>query len=322
MSAQPALRISGLKRSFRGKRAVDGVDLRVERGEIMGFLGPNGAGKTTLMNMVMGLVRPDHGEIELLGVRGGARHQSVRLRVGYLQERPHIYPRMSARKYLEFFARLYGVPAAAGRVATVLERLGLAAVATQALGTYSRGMQQRVCLARAMLHEPEFLLLDEPTLGLDPSGIAEIREVLREMRAGGTTLFFSSHQLSEMEKICDRVTFMKDGQVVASGRLAELGPAISPTNTLQVELYEPVATVLEKIRSVAAVAAVRQTGCHSAEVTLKAQLSLDVRETRAALARDLAGLGMTVLAVSAATPTLEDLFLALAEQDVAKPGRG
>src|SRR5688572_17289088 len=110
MAADPALRIAGLTKSFRGKRAVDGVDLTVERGEILGFLGPNGAGKTTVMNIVMGLVLPDGGDVELLGVTGGARHRGVRLKVGYLQEKPRIYPEMPARAYLGLFARLYGVP--------------------------------------------------------------------------------------------------------------------------------------------------------------------------------------------------------------------
>jgi len=317
MSAEPALRIAGLTRSFRGKRAVDGVDLRVERGEIMGFLGPNGAGKTTVMNMVMGLVRPDGGEIELLGVRGGARDRGVRLRVGYLQEKPRIYPEMAARTYLEFFARLHGVPQPRQRVATVLDRVGLTAAADRALGTYSRGMQQRACLARVMLHEPEFLLLDEPTLGLDPSGVAGMRDILRGMRAAGTTLFFSSHQLAEMERICDRVAFMKDGKIVASGAPADLIPAGVSAGRLQVELYEVVGPALNAIRGLASVADVAEIGPHRAEISLAAPPA-DMRDARAALSRELAGIGLTVLSVGAAVPTLEDLFLAFTAPEGAK----
>lgn len=309
MSAPPALRVTGLTRSFRGKRAVDGVDLEVGRGEIMGFLGPNGAGKTTVMNMVMGLVRPDGGEIELLGVPGGAQHRGVRLRVGYLQEKPRIYPEMSARAYLEFFARLHGMPQPRQRVGAVLERVRLDNAADRPLGTYSRGMQQRACLARVMLHEPEFLILDEPTLGLDPSGVAEMRDILREMRAAGATLFFSSHQLAEMERICDRVAFMKDGKVVASGPPADLIPAGLQAGRLQVELYEPVAPALAAIRALDGVAKAVDTGRHSVEISLAAAPA-DMREQRAALARDLTGLGLTVLSVGAAAPTLEDLFIA------------
>jgi ABC-2 type transport system ATP-binding protein len=316
MAAEPALRIAGLTKSFRGKRAVDGVDLTVERGEILGFLGPNGAGKTTVMNIVMGLVRADGGAVELLGVQGGANHRGVRLKVGYLQEKPRIYPEMPARAYLDLFARLYGVAQPTKRIEAALERVGLAAAAHRPMGTYSRGMQQRACLARAMLHEPEFLILDEPTLGLDPQGVAEMRDILREMRTAGTTLFFSSHQLAEMERICDRVAFMREGRVVAAGRPAELVPASE--GVLEVELYEAVAPVLDAIRGLAQVADARETGSHTTEIVLAAGHAGDIREARAALARDLAGLGLTVLSVSAATPTLETLFLALAEPTAAR----
>lgn len=316
MPVEAALRISGLRKSFRGKRAVDGVDLCVERGEIMGFLGPNGAGKTTVMNIVAGLMPPDNGEIELLGVRVGARDRGVRMRLGYLQEKPRIYPEMSARTYLEFFARLYGVPQPAKRVPVVLERVGLAATAEQVLGTYSRGMQQRACLARAMLHEPDLLMLDEPTLGLDPTGVAEMRDVFRHMRAAGTTLFFSSHQLSEMERICDRVAFMNKGRLVACGRPADLVPANWASGAFEVEFHEPVAPAIEAIRKLGSVAAVRETGMHRAEVVIKARDS-GPGEARAALARDLTGIGLTVLAISAARASLEDLFLAFADRSAA-----
>lgn len=317
MRNEPALRITGLTRSFRGRRAVDGVDLRVERGEIMGFLGPNGAGKTTVMNMVMGLVRPDGGEIELLGVAGGARHRGVRLRVGYLQEKPRIYPEMSARAYLEFFARLHGVPEPRKRVAAVLERVELAQAADRALGTYSRGMQQRACLARVMLHEPEFLILDEPTLGLDPAGVAEMRDILREMRAAGATLFFSSHQLSEMERICDRVAFMKEGRVVASGAPVDLIPTGIPAIRIEVELYQPVRQALDAIRGLPEVTDAVETGRYQVEISL-ASAPADMREARAAFARDLAELGLTVLSVGSAAPTLEDLFLAFTAPEGAR----
>ena len=135
MAAEPALRIAGLTKSFRGKRVVDAVDMTVERGEILGFLGPNGAGKTTVMNIVMGLVRPDSGAVELLGVPSGASHRGVRLKVGYLQEKPRIYPEMPARAYLDLFARLYGVPEPKKRIDAALDRVGLAAAADRPMGS-------------------------------------------------------------------------------------------------------------------------------------------------------------------------------------------
>ncbi len=313
MTPTPALRISGLTRRFGGKRAVDGVDLTVMRGEILGFLGPNGAGKTTLMNLVMGLLRPDGGEIELLGVAGGVLDRSVRLRVGYLQEKPRIYPEMSARAYLELFARIYGVPAPKERVSRTLERVGLAGAADRTLGTFSRGMQQRACLARVMLHEPEFLLLDEPTLGLDPAGVAEMRDILLEMRRAGTTLFFSSHQLAEMERICDRVAFMKEGKLVATGTPSALLEETMP-DVLRVEIAEPVAPVLAALRGIDGVREVREAGVNVADFVCAPTGENDPRQARAALSRALTGLGLTVLSVGRAPASLEDVFLALARR--------
>jgi ABC-type multidrug transport system ATPase subunit len=310
MASEHALKISELTRSFGRKRAVDGVDLSVSRGEILGFLGPNGAGKTTLMNLVMGLLAPDGGEIELLGVKGGARTREVRLRVGYLQEKPRVYPEMSARAYLDLFARLYGVPDRAARVADVLARGGLSHAADRALGTYSRGMQQRACLARVMLHQPEFLLLDEPTLGLDPTGVAEMRDVLLDMRAAGTTLFFSSHQLAEMERICDRVAFMKDGRLVAAGTLAEMLPE-GQENVLTVDIAETISDRLDTLQGLPGCQSVRKTGPHTAELVMEPAAIEDERAARASISRALTERGLTVLAVGTASPSLEDIFLAL-----------
>lgn len=282
----------------------------------MGFLGPNGAGKTTVMNIAAGLLHPDEGAIELLGIHGGARGRDARLRLGYLQEKPRIYPEMSARAYLDFFARLYGVAEPAKRVAAVIERVGLGAVANQTLGTFSRGMQQRACLARVMLHKPEFLMLDEPTLGLDPSGVVDMRDIFRDMRAQGTTLFFSSHQLSEMERICDRVAFMNKGRLIALGRPADLVPAQGSSRTFRVELFEPAGSAVRAIGELTSVVDARETADHLVEVVVD-EVS-DIRKVRATLARDLTGIGLTVLSISTATASLEDLFLAFAEKDSAR----
>ena len=311
MISDTALAVRGLTKAFRRKVAVDGVDFSVRRGEIVGFLGPNGSGKTTVMNMVMGLIAPDAGQIDLLGERAGHRQTGVRLRIGYLQEKPRIYPEMTARGYLAFFARLYGVAAPDVRVGAVLDRVGLTAAADRRLSDFSRGMQQRACLARVMLHEPEFLVLDEPTLGLDPNGVADMRQIFRDMQAQGATLLFSSHQLAEMERVCDSVIFMRHGRVIAAGRPADLVPSLAGDAALVVEIYEPAEPHLAALCGLPGFAAVRLTGPTRLEIVLTPRGDSDPRAVRAMVARAISGLGLTVLNVGGTVPTLEDLFLGL-----------
>jgi ABC-2 type transport system ATP-binding protein len=311
MNALPALSVTGLTKSFRRKLAVDNVSLSVARGEIVGFLGPNGAGKTTVMNMVMGLVAPDAGRIDLLGEPDGYRRADVRMRIGFLQEKPRIYPDMTARAYLDFFAGLYGIPTPDARVTDVLNRVNLTAAADRKLGTFSRGMQQRACLARVMLHRPELLILDEPTLGLDPNGVAEMRAIFREMKAEGVTLLFSSHQLAEMERVCDSVIFMRAGRVIAAGRQADLLPALPEGDALSVELYEPVQPLVAGLSVMPGLASVRERGSHMLDVVLAPEVATDARGNRAWISRALSARGLTVLGVGAVAPSLEDLFLGL-----------
>lgn len=306
----PALAVTALSKSFGAKRAVEDATFSVARGETTGFLGPNGAGKTTVMNMIVGLTAPDSGAIELFGVPQGSRQRDLRVLLGYLQEKPRIYPEMTARAYLRFFADLYGIADAGNRVKEVIERVGLTAAADRRLGNFSRGMQQRACLARVMLHRPELLILDEPTLGLDPNGVADMRAIFREMKAEGVTLLFSSHQLAEMERVCDSVVFMRQGRVLATGRPGELLPAGLSAGSLQVELYELVAQCLEGIGRLPDVARVHQTGPHRLELVLRC-FPNDGRDARAHAVRVLSTAGYTVLSVDAATPSLEDIFIGL-----------
>lgn len=308
MSA-PVLSISGLTKGFRGRRVVDGVDMTVGQGQIVGFLGPNGAGKTTVMAMVMGLMVPDAGRIELFGTARPS--PSARLRMGYLQEKPSLYPEMTARSYLSLFARLHGVPYPMRRVGEVLERVGLLQAADRPMGSYSRGMQQRASLARVMLHAPEFLILDEPTLGLDPRGVADMRDIFREMRDQGTTLLFSSHQLAEIERICDAIIFLSQGKVIAAGSPAELLPSDALSDALLVETVEPADELRSRLSTVSAIADVTTCGTHHATIRLS-RSAADLTERRSELARTLIAAGLTPLSITARQQSLEDLFLTLA----------
>ncbi|MEU2613253.1 ABC transporter ATP-binding protein [Micromonospora sp. NPDC007271] len=206
------------KRYPGGVTAVDGLDLRVREGEVLGFLGPNGAGKTTTMRMLVGLVRPTSGSIRVLGRSPGTPEQLAK--VGALIESPAFYPHLSGRDNLRLAARYAGVPdTAADRV---LADVGLTDRAGSTFRTYSLGMKQRLGVAAALLKEPSLLILDEPTNGLDPAGVTDIRELLRELGRNGRTVLLSSHVLGEVEQICDRIVVIDGGRLIADGTPDEL----------------------------------------------------------------------------------------------------
>ncbi|HET7716866.1 MAG TPA: ABC transporter ATP-binding protein [Bauldia sp.] len=290
---------------------MDGVDFEVGRGEIVGLLGPNGAGKTTVLGMVAGLSVPDGGSIELFGFRDGPRHPAVRSRAGFLQEKPRIYPEMSARAYLMLFAEIFRTPRPRERVDRLLAEVGLTEAADKPLGFYSRGMQQRACLARAMLHEPEFLVLDEPTLGLDPNGVSEMRDIFLALNRRGVTLLFSSHQLAEMERICSHVILMDRGRIVAAGRKDELLPSYGDGRDLEVEIDADAARGARVLAGLAGVQSVAVTGTASLRLRLAEGAEGRSRIERIRISRALAEAGAAVLSVRSKDITLEDLFLEL-----------
>ena len=215
-----AIAARGLTKRYGDVAAVDGLDLTVERGELFGFLGPNGAGKTTTIRMVLGLILPTDGQVELFGEPVEIDRAPLG-RVGALVEEPAAWKYLSGRKNLEYFARAGsdgdGVRRRLARVEEVLAEVGLTAAADKRVKAYSQGMRQRLGLAQALLGEPELLVLDEPTNGLDPSGMREMRLLLRSLADRGITIFVSSHLLAEVEAMCDRVGVMAQGRLLAEG---------------------------------------------------------------------------------------------------------
>lgn len=211
------------QKGIGGRRlALNNLNLAVGAGEVFGFLGPNGAGKTTTMNVLLGFVPATSGEAFLFGVN--VREPIARRRIGYLPELTYYYKFLTAEELLRFYARVFGIPRAQAepRIDALLKLVELDAVRKRTIKTYSKGMQQRVGLAQALINNPDLLILDEPTSGLDPLGRMKVREIIQRLKNEGKTVFFSSHELGEVETVCDRVAIIHQGELKVQGSVAEL----------------------------------------------------------------------------------------------------
>lgn len=204
------------------KVALQGLDLKVNAGEVFGFLGPNGAGKTTTMNVLLGFVPPTSGTAYLFGV--DVRQPIARQRIGFLPELTYYYKFLTAEEILRFYAKIFGIPRAEAdrRIDSLIKLVELEHARSRPLKSYSKGMQQRVGLAQALINNPDLLVLDEPTSGLDPIGRMKVREIIQRLKNEGKTVFFSSHELGEVETVCDRVAIINQGGKKVEGRVDEL----------------------------------------------------------------------------------------------------
>jgi ABC-2 type transport system ATP-binding protein len=217
------IRVRGLRKSFRGltrsQEVLRGVDLDVSPGEVVGLIGPNGAGKTTLMSCLLAFLHPDDGEITIDGRAND--DLDVRRRTGFVPERMNFGRGVTGFEFVRYMARLAGVPRseATQRTNAMLDRLGIADAANKRLGQYSRGMLQRTGMAQALIHEPAYVFLDEPTSGLDPNGVLLVRDLIAEQKRRGAAVLLNSHQLAEIEKVCDRVLFLRDGVIARAETL-------------------------------------------------------------------------------------------------------
>jgi len=212
----------GSHRATTAKRAVDGLCLNVRSGEVFGFLGPNGAGKTTTMNVLLGFVNATAGEARLFGVN--VREPIARQRIGYLPEMTYYYKFLTAEELLRFYARIFRISRreADRRIDRLIKVVELEHARNRPIKTYSKGMQQRVGLAQALVNDPDLLILDEPTSGLDPLGRMKVREIIQHLKNEGKTVFFSSHELGEVETVCDRVAIVNQGELKVEGRVDDL----------------------------------------------------------------------------------------------------
>jgi ABC-2 type transport system ATP-binding protein len=304
-----ALVTRGLTKRYGDVNVVDGLDLSIERGELYGFLGPNGAGKTTTIRMALGLVFPSGGEVELLGEPVGDGRASRSLeRTGAMVEEPAFYRYLSGRRNLEVFARAGGSSDRADRrlrrIDEVLELTGLAGAATKRVKAYSQGMRQRLGIALALLGAPEILVLDEPTNGLDPAGMREVRQLLRRLADGGTTVFVSSHLLAEVEAMCDRVGVLSRGKLVAEGPPGKLRGA-AETVRVEVDDAARAGEVLARLEGLK----VESWGDRALGVRLGAETT--AADVNSALVRA----GVAVSALVPQQDSLEDVFLSLVGDD-------
>lgn len=218
------LRVRNLHKRYGNVHALAGVNLEIRRGETVGFLGPNGAGKTTFTKCVVGFLKPNEGSIELMGHDVQRDARSVLENVGVVPDQYDFYGNLNGRQHLDFYGRLYGVPRSErrARIDETLDLVGMHEFSRRRVRGYSHGMKQRLCIAQALLNRPEFIIFDEPTNGLDPRGAYETRELIKRLRKQGTTIFLSSHILSEVEDVCTRVAILSRGRILVEAGVGEL----------------------------------------------------------------------------------------------------
>ena len=310
---QAMIEVRDLTKTFGAVEAVRGISFRVEAGEIVGFLGPNGAGKTTTMRILAGIFPPTSGEVRIAGRDPARDPLACRRAVGYFPEYAPFYPDLRVAGYLRFVARMKRLPRAERprAVAQVLAWCGLEGVARRRVGTLSKGYRQRVGLAQALCGNPPILILDEPTIGLDPEQVVEIRDLVRAL-GGSRTVFFSSHILSEVEALCERVIVVARGRLVGEGTARELSERVGRRQRVVLRVDGPAEAVAAAL---AALPGVERVAREAAAFVLEAAASADVAR---AAGEAMAARGWTIRELREEMPDLEQIFLRLV-RDGARP---
>jgi ABC-2 type transport system ATP-binding protein len=308
-----------LRRSVKRVEAVRGIDFEVRRGELFGLLGPNGAGKTTTIKMLITLLLPTAGSARVLGFDVATTPREVRRRVGYVFGGDRgLYERLSARDNLRYFAELYGTPPRdqRRRLGELIELVGLTGREKELVEGYSRGMRQRLHIARGLLHDPEVLFLDEPTIGIDPVGARELRATIRALIEVGKTVLLTTHYMFEADELCDRISVLAGGRIVAGGTPAELKRGVHDGHVLEVDVYGPAERHLDAVRSVG--------GVRTAAVEAREHVQVLVVHAEPGAEVTHAVLGclgaLTVGKVASREPTLEDAYVALVGRSTGDAG--
>lgn len=313
------IEVSHLTKKYGSRLAVDDISFTVEDGVIYGLLGPNGAGKSTIMNILTGYLAATEGQVTVAGHPLPEEADAAKACVGYLPEQPPLYPEMTVAEYLDFAAELKGVKKAdrPAQVQSAARRTGLEDVLPRLIRSLSKGYRQRVGVAQALLGSPQLIILDEPTVGLDPAQVIELRRLIREL--GRThTVILSSHILSEVQAVCSQVLILSKGHLVAVGAPEQLAEKLNPGSRLRATALGGGKTVLKAVGSIPGIRKVEIESEADGQVTFTAE-SADASDRRAEVSRALSQAGCTVLALAAENRTLEEVFLALTENESETP---
>jgi ABC-2 type transport system ATP-binding protein len=304
-----ALVIDNLSKSYGTTVAIDGVSFNVKEDSVHGFLGPNGAGKSTTMKIIAGLLAPDYGEVTVLGKKVSENLNEIKSMIGILPEEPPVYGDMVVREYLEFVAQINGVPKKSLKkmVDDCLFKTQLSSVAHRLIGNLSRGFKQRVGIAQALVFNPRILILDEPTLGLDPSSVIEVRNLIKELKKDHT-IILSSHILHEVSLACDHITIINDGKIVTSDSLDEIHKRFKSANVVLAEVSGWKEKLKKEIEAIDFVESLETYSGDTGEQFLKVYMNT-MDDMRAKLSKELVSKELGILSYKKEVPELENIFL-------------
>lgn len=316
------IEVEHLTKNYGPTLAVSDISFEVQRGEVLGFLGPNGAGKTTTMRILTGFLPPSDGRVRVAGFDVLEEPLEAKKRTGYLPETPPLYPEMTVREYLAFVGRIKGVARRElkTRLSEVAEKTAVTEVLDRPIGKLSKGYRQRVGIAQAIIHNPDVLILDEPTAGLDPKQIIETRELIRNL-AGQHTVILSTHILPEVSKTCQRVVVINQGKVVAAGAPEELNKRLQGFETVLVSVAGPAAEIMDRLQRVLGVNLVEPRDAADGQMTFEIQADKG-HDVRAEVARAIVESQWKLFELKTSGMSLEDIFLKLTTKDVSEEATG
>jgi len=305
-----AIETSDLTKCFDSLTAVNKLNLKVQKGTIHGFLGPNGAGKTTTIKIIVGLLRPDSGSVKVLGQEVHTDDADSRLKVGFMPELPKFPKHLKGAELLDIYGRMYGMTQQQRKdqIPKLIEMVGLEGRENDLIGKYSKGMQQRIGIAQALLNNPELVVLDEPSIGLDPVGMVEVRELVKAISKEGMTVFLSSHLLFEVEQLCDHVTIINNGTMLVSDTPQNISHQLGPA-MMHIELVDLSAPVIAAVKSLGFV-----SGTWKTDNTLLVQVNT-YNDVRAHVSQAITGAGGVIVGMSQKNANLEDIFIQLVTKD-------